>query len=359
MSKTSDALRFAYRGPHTIGQVAWSPSGRLLATGNAAGQLWVWDSTTGQERVCTQLHETWVSVSALSWSPEGNQLLSSGIDGRIAIYDLQQGETQTLYQYPPGYDSAEVAGTNQAKARWSPDGRYIVSGGWEPDDIVIHVWEPSTRRLIQRWIYSCGDSSHVSSFQWSPDSRWLASGDELGAVHLWDPFRGERRACYEAPRMKEGFYLHYIQAIAWSPDGKYLACGDDFGCVQVWDTRAQRRVAIYSPDAAVVEEEAKQTGRSPFPIRTRGLAWLPDGMLASAHRSVQIHNPMTGAYLTTTIETLEIETPSLPSQVAWSPDWTTLASVGNYVIRVNEGTMEEGAIYEGFLHLWRWQPTEK
>ncbi|HZO73764.1 MAG TPA: hypothetical protein VFB60_16300, partial [Ktedonobacteraceae bacterium] len=85
MSNTPDALRFAYRGPHTIGQVAWSPNGTLLATGNAAGQLQVWDAVTGQEQVCVQIHETWVSVSALSWSPNSTQILSSGIDGRIAI----------------------------------------------------------------------------------------------------------------------------------------------------------------------------------------------------------------------------------------------------------------------------------
>src|SRR5262249_31351516 len=78
--------------------------------------------------------------------------------------------------------------------------------------------------------------SYVTCLHFSPDGRWLVSGDTEGRARLWDWARG-------GPPIKV-FSTHKssLNAVAFSPDGKSIATGDEDGIARVWTVSSGKRV---------------------------------------------------------------------------------------------------------------------
>jgi WD40 repeat protein len=66
--------------------VAFSPDGRLLASGGADGKMRLWDAATGEHRVTLTGHTD--RVLAVAFSPGGRLLASGGADGKVRLWAL-------------------------------------------------------------------------------------------------------------------------------------------------------------------------------------------------------------------------------------------------------------------------------
>jgi WD40 repeat protein len=78
---------------------------------------------------------------------------------------------------------------------------------------------------IGRW-YG-GEGSTVKALAWSPDSKYIASGDNDHTLRVWEAATGCVIATYTA-------HSDRINAVPWSPDGKYLVTGSQDHIVRVW-----------------------------------------------------------------------------------------------------------------------------
>jgi WD40 repeat protein len=159
-----------------VSSVAFSPDGRLLASGSDDQTVILWDVRTG-ERVRTLTGHTG-PVRSVAFSPDGRLLASGSEDQTVILWDVGTGErVRTLTGHTGPVRSVA----------FSPDGRLLASGSWDQDGDPVGCAhrgagaDPGT-----------GHTDAVRSVAFSPDGRLLASGSEDQTVILWDVRTGER-----------------------------------------------------------------------------------------------------------------------------------------------------------------------
>jgi WD40 repeat protein len=67
----------------TVPCVAWSPDGRMIASGTSAGGIHLIDPATGHEFRAAQGHTD--EVRSVSFSPDGRHLASGANDGVVRV----------------------------------------------------------------------------------------------------------------------------------------------------------------------------------------------------------------------------------------------------------------------------------
>ena len=96
------------------------------------------------------------------------------------------------------------------------------------------MWSVATKRPLGRPIL-VSRGQIVRSVALSPNGRYLATGDNSGAVTLWDA--GTHARIWTSRQ------AHHIFSVAFDPDGRALVTGDAGGNVAGWDVATGDRLA--------------------------------------------------------------------------------------------------------------------
>jgi WD40 repeat protein len=104
------------------------------------------------------------------------------------------------------------------------------------DDMLCKVWEAATGNLLHTLVDHKPLTPHhfpsmLFAVTFSPDSQWLATGDKVGHIVVWESASGKKLAELEAPVMytwdpkQRRHSIGGIRSLAFSADGKLLAAG--------------------------------------------------------------------------------------------------------------------------------------
>jgi WD40 repeat protein len=192
--------------------VAFSPNGRLLASGGGEWQtsgqeVILWDVLTG--RSVKRFPDLVGGAGGVAFSPDGGRVIASA-SRTIQAFDVE-GNGAAL--------DFESRGDLILSSALSPDGRWAVSGGQAGR---VSVWDTTTGREVR---VLKGGLGFLNGVAFSRDGRRLAavSSDSMG---VWDFASGQCLVKFRGLA---------VVGVAFSPDGRLLATSHDDGRVLLWD----------------------------------------------------------------------------------------------------------------------------
>jgi WD40 repeat protein len=249
-----------------IFSIAVSPNSQLVATGEASGEIGLWQVGSCELLHKFRGHSGW--VWSLAFSPDGKLLASTSQDATMRLWDVDTGRVRHLFQadnkqvlsvafHPTGQvlatghgcgrvrlwnvASGELERTYVAHAsevcslRFSPDGKLLVTGS---NDTTAKIWDVATGDLLRDFTEH---KRRIWSVRFSPDSTLMATGSGDGTIKVWDLATGKSNGLPSAPAIASvPGYSKWLMSISFSPDGRSLAVGNSDNEVKIWDLRDVR-----------------------------------------------------------------------------------------------------------------------
>ncbi len=201
------------------------------------------------------------TTMGVGFSPDGRYIVSGGVEAFTRLWTRSNGVPYTVV---PGHG----AGTQTAV--FSPDGNYVLTTFGAPI-YSAHLSNPQTGLVEREFV---GHTRWLYTAVFSPDGQRIATGAQDGTARLWDVATGAHIRTFNSLGT-------LIRSVAVSSNGMYLASGDTGGTVRLWNAENGQLLRTFDLNAGAVT----------------GLAFSPatgDLLVAWADGFLRTFDPATG-----------------------------------------------------------------
>jgi WD40 repeat protein len=291
------ASLIGYLRGHSLGvrDEAFSPSGKVLATGGSDGAIILWSIPGGRQ--LRKLRPSGSAVASIAFGPARRFL---GHPGRVLAYATDDGYVGVLDPSSQINVTRRVSNYPARALALSPDGSSLAVATTE--GLVVLKLQPG-KRLVRMPLTARREVPDLSAVAFNARSSLVAAGTDQGNVALWDLARTS------PPTILPGRAGALIAGVAFRPDGRYLATSSTLGTVELWNLSP----GLTPRPRALVAVNQSLTG----------LAFNPDGSklaVGASGGAVELVQVDTGATVALFGQTGTV------TSVAFSPDGRTLAS---------------------------------
>lgn len=238
--------------PHIAFCVARIPNSSRLIFGSSDFKLYEVDALAEKPQPVAfggEGHHSYVTGVVLTGP---NAAVSGSYDGKLIWWDIEKREpTRTVSAHELWIRRLAV----------SPDGKIVASVA---DDMQCKLWNAESGELLRQFsdhkpMTPNDFPSMLYAVAFSSDGKFLATGDKVGHVAIWETATGTKVGTVEAPTLytwdprQRRHSIGGIRSLAFSPDGKWLAVGgigqignidhlDAFARVEVFEWQTGKRV---------------------------------------------------------------------------------------------------------------------
>jgi WD40 repeat protein/tRNA A-37 threonylcarbamoyl transferase component Bud32 len=256
-----DGTRVLTVADNLMNTVMVNKDGRLIGSGGG-GRIGkdttarIWDAATGQ--LLQLVRGDWKEICSASWDPKGQRIAIVHEDSTVKIYDAQTGlQLLEITDRVPGPDCSRFTA-----ADFSPDGRRLLT--WYDDQIrptygygrprQARAWDLATGKLL----FAMKDSEGFAAY--SPDGRWIVTtgynpnghtmGGEYGlhgrprdhvfanrAARIWD---AETGTLYAVLNGHDRSVCH----ASFSKDGRWLVTASEDHTACLWNLEAGKQAEV-------------------------------------------------------------------------------------------------------------------
>jgi WD40 repeat protein/serine/threonine protein kinase len=175
----SGELKHLLEHPLNVSGVGWRPDGQRLATACSDQTVHVWDATSGEPVQMLRGHASVVRQVAFLGSE--NLLASRAWDTTLRLWEPRTGQQMLNLPVGGGWHFQFDPATGRL-GLFEPDGLRFELHEVVRGDVARVLWEPKASEWNGPWCV-----------EFSPDERWLASGNDVG-FRLWDVSSGRELA---------------------------------------------------------------------------------------------------------------------------------------------------------------------
>lgn len=247
-----------------------SDNGALLVGSSDASVYQLDMSTEKPERIkfSGDGHRSYVTGLA----QVGSHVISGGYDGQLIWWDLQSQSSVRAIAAHDKWIRCVIA---------VPGDKWIVSVA---DDMRCRVWDAVTGQRVADFTDHAPTTPHhfpsmLYAVAASPDGRFIATGDRVGHVAIWETATWTKTAEVEAPVMytwdpvARRHSIGGIRSLAFSNDGSKLAAGGIGKINNIDHLEGRARIEVFDWQSGKRLHELEDEKRKGL---VEHLAWLPE-----------------------------------------------------------------------------------
>ncbi|MHC4403702.1 MAG: WD40 domain-containing protein [Planctomycetota bacterium] len=298
--ETGEEIRRLEGHTAPVHSVAFSPDGRYIASGSGASHdqsgkfveatdntLRVWETETGKELCC---FDPGKAVQTVAFSPDGRFILSGGREPFLRLWKLPKvlmaGETKLPAPAATLTEVRQFEGhlNHVDSLAISPDGRLVLSGA---GDGTARLWDATTGQEIRALV------GHRKPFRIAVDitrdGQRAVTGDWAGVIRLWNLETGEKTA--ELKGHGKGIWdTEGVTRVTFSPDERTLLSTGCDGTSRIWDTETGDELHVLRGHTVYVADgEFSADGRLIATASLDGTVWLWEASTGNEIRQLAKH----------------------------------------------------------------------